>query len=315
MTVLNKIGKLLDPDIRKKNINALQITLKEHYWDIFGHEMPDPIFILGCSRAGTTVTYETISSSPSLIKFGYEILVFWDRVYGLQHNSWESEVALAKDARPEHRKQFFKYAYARLGDGRVLDKTCINALRGTYLYELFPNAQFIYIQRDGRDNISSMMDSWNKDDNFGLNQYLGKPKEIINIENGKFDQWRLFYPPGWREYNNAALEEVCAFQWISANQHCLDAKAVIPQNQWSHLRYEDLFSRPVEMFEDVFEKLDIPFTDDVRQRCETLNKRPTSIVNGAPELEKWRQHNPQAIENIIDKICPMQKKLGYDCEI
>jgi len=315
MTVLNKIGKLLDPKIRKKNINAIQVSLKECYWERFGHDMPDPVFILGCSRAGTTVTYETIGSSPAFIKFGYEILVFWDRVFGLQHNDWESEVARAKNAMPEHRRQFFKHVYARLGKGRVLDKTCINALRGTYLYELFPNAQFIYIQRDGRDNISSMMDSWNKDGNFGLNQYLGSPKEDIQIENGRFDEWRLFYPPGWRKYNSATLEEVCAFQWINANQHCLDAKSVIPQDQWSHLRYEDLFSRPVEMFEEVFLKLDIPFTSDIRQRCETLNKRPTSIVNGAPELEKWRQHNPQAIKRIIDKICPLQKKLGYDCEI
>ena len=77
----------------------------------------------------------------------------------------------------------------------------------------------------------------------------------------------------------------------------------------------DLFTRPVEMFEEVFQKLDIPFTSDIRKCCETLNKRPTSIVNGAPKLEKWRQHNPQAIERIIDKICPLQKKLGYDCDV
>ncbi|MGD2118978.1 MAG: sulfotransferase [Chromatiales bacterium] len=315
MPELKKISKLLDPEIRAKNIDAILIRARERYWHMFGKEMPDPVFILGCSRSGTTVTYETISAAPNFLTFGYELLTFWDSLYGLQHNDWDSDAAFAKDARIRHRKQFFAHAFGRLGHGRILDKTCINALRGTYLYELFPNAQFVYIQRDGRDNISSMMDSWNKDSNFGLNKYLGAPEEEIAIENGKFDQWRLFYPPGWRDYNHSSLEEVCAFQWVQANQHCLQAKAVIPPDQWTHLHYEDLFTRPVEMFTEVFEKLDVPFTEELRQRCATLNKRPTSMVSGAPKLEKWRQRNPEAIESIIEQICPMQQTLGYDCNV
>ena len=48
-----------------------------------------------------------------------------------------------------------RYFYQRLGAGWVIDKTCINVMRVPYLHKLFPRARFVFIHRDGRDNISS----------------------------------------------------------------------------------------------------------------------------------------------------------------
>ena len=62
----------------------------------------------------------------------------------------------------------------------------------------------------------------------------------------------------------------------------LDAGEAIPAEQWIQLRYEDIFDRPVEMFREVFAKLDLPFDAAIEQRCRTLNERPTSIVKGPP---------------------------------
>ena len=33
--------------------------------------------------------------------------------------------------------------------------------------------------------------------------------------------WKFDLPPGWDRYTHRSLEEVCAFQWISANEHIL----------------------------------------------------------------------------------------------
>jgi hypothetical protein len=64
------------------------------------------------------------------------------------------------------------------------------------------------------------------------------------------------------------------------------------------------------MFRGAFERLGIPFTDELRARCEHL--RPTSIVKGTPQKQKWRQHNPQAIERILPVIAPLMREMGYD---
>jgi hypothetical protein len=275
--------------------------------------LPDPVFVVGCSRSGTTVTYETLAAAPQFSRFGWEIPQFWDRLYGPLNNGWDSEAAGAEHARPQHRDAALRHFYQRLGTGWVLDKTCINVMRIPYLHALFPQAKFVFIQRDGRDNISSMMDGWHHgrtDGRFELSQFFGPFPEPVAIEGGRFTEWAFFLAPGWREYNRASLAEVCAFQWISANRLALDAKAGIPAQQWVQLRYEDIFERPVAMFREAFDRLGVPFTSALQARC--ANLQPTSVVKGRPQQQKWRQHNPEAIEGILPTIRPLMLELGYD---
>lgn len=311
--MLDKLRKLLDPEIRAKNVQALKWDLRGRWYDLARPSMPDPVFLVGCSRSGTTVTYETLGAAPQFRKFGWEIPQFWDGLYGPLNNGWHSEAAGAEQACPEHRHAALRYFYQRLGAGWVLDKTCINVMRIPYLHALFPQARFVYIQRDGRDNVSSMMDGWRHgrtDGSFHLRQFFGPFPVPVAIDGGRFTDWAFFLAPGWQAHNRDSLEQVCAFQWVSANRLALDAKQSIPADQWIHLRYEDLFDRPVEMFGGTFERLGIPFTEELRARCEHL--RPTSIVKGQPRPQKWRERNPAAVERILPVIAPLMCEMGYD---
>ncbi|WP_305908377.1 sulfotransferase [Methylomarinum sp. Ch1-1] len=312
MNALTKTAKLFDREIIRKNLIELNYRVKENIYYLTHPFMPDPVFIVGCSRAGTTVTFETIRTSPDLLSFPFEIPQFWHSLVGPLNKDWDSEAASSHDARSQHREQAFAYFYSRLGKGLVLDKSCINVMRIPYLKALFPNAYFIYIQRDGRDNISSLMEGWKQRGRFDLHQYLGKLPETVQINQGKFKDWCFFLPPGWRDYNNASLEEVCAYQWLTANRMALEARTLISDDKWIHLRYEDIFEDPVEMFKSVFERLQLPFSEKLKSHCATLNKRPTSIVSGPPKKEKWKSQNPEAIEKILPVIEPMLKELGYE---
>ena len=315
MPSLRKLQKILDPEIRAKNLRELRYRVRGAWWDITRPRMPDPVFVIGCSRAGTTITYETLAASPEFLTFGWEIPQFWNGLYGPLNNGWHSEAAGAEHARPEFRDAAFRYFYQRLGNGWVLDKTCINTLRIPFLYKLFPQARFVFIQRDGRDNISSMMQGWRygrTDGSFELSQFFGPFPEPVAINEGEFTEWAFFLAPGWQQYNHASLEEVCAFQWVSANRLALDARAHIPAKQWIQLRYEDIFERPVDMFKDAFERLGVPFTDALRARC--ANLLPTSIVKGVPKKQKWRDDNPEAIDRIRERIRPMMESMGYNVD-
>lgn len=313
MPSLRNIHKLLDPEIRAKNLRALRWELRGRWWDVTRPAVPDPVFVIGCSRSGTTITYETLAAAPQFLSFGWEIPQFWDSLHGPLNNGWESEAAGAGHARPAHRDAALRYFYQRLGVGRVLDKTCINVMRVPYLHVLFPQAKFVFIQRDGRDNISSMMDGWRMgrtDGRFELSQFFGPFPDPVAIEDGRFKEWAFFLAPGWRAYNQASLAEVCAFQWISANRLAIEARAAIPPPQWIQLRYEDVFERPVAMFRDAFTRLDVPFTPELETLC--ANLQPTSVVKGTPKQQKWREHNPEAIERILPMIRPLMLEMGYD---
>ena len=304
MPSLRNLHKLLDPEIRAKNLRALHWALRGLWWDVTRPAVPDPVFVVGCSRSGTTVTYETLAAAPQFLKFGWEIPQFWDGLYGPLNNGWESEAAGAETRTTRApRPPPCGYFYQRLGAGWVLDKTCINVMRIPYLHALFPQARFVFIQRDGRDNISSMMDGWRMgrtDGRFELSQFFGPFPEPVAINSGEFKEWSFFLAPGWRQYNHASLEEVCAFQWISANRMALEAKKAIPAAQWVHLRYEDIFERPVEMFHAAFAQLGVPFTPDLQARCAHL--QPTSVVSGTPKKQKWKEHNPEAVERVLPMI-------------
>ena len=308
---MNFWQKITDIEIIKKNLVALNYRGKEYLYHTFPHTMPDPIFIIGCSRSGTTVTFETIRKAQELISFPYEIPQFWHSLVGPRDNDWASDEVTADNASPEHREKAFAYFYARLGKGQVLDKTCINIFRIPYLFSLFPDAKFVFIQRDGRNNISSLIDGWEHNNHFSLKPFLGHIPADIQIENGKFNDWSFFLPPDWRSYNTSPLEEVCAHQWLTANQSALTAIDIIPKSQWIQIRYEDLFNDPVEMFKNTFEFLGLNFSGEIKNRCSKINKNPTSIVKGLPQKDKWKSHNAQRIEKILPKIEPMMKKLGY----
>ena len=316
MSLTRKAAKLLDPEIRAKNLRHLHLQARKAWWHLRQPTMPDPVFVIGCSRAGTTVTFETLAASGDFVHFPFELPQFWNQLAGPHHNGWDSEAASAADARPGHREQALAHYFAHLGSGRVLDKTCINTLRVPYLSALFPQARFVFIQRDGRDNISSMMDGWRHgrtDGGFSLTPVLGPPPCEVAIEGGQFREWHFFLPPDWRRFNHASLEAVCAHQWQSANRLALDAASALPAERWITLRHEAVLDSPVSAFRAVFRQLGLPFHDHVRQRCDTLASRPTSIVLGAPRREKWRTQNPDAIRRILPDITPTMERLGYEC--
>ncbi len=314
MSIFAKFPKLLDPDIRAKNIDALRIKVREQYFRLRDPAIPDPIFVIGCCRAGTTITFETIARSKQLHTLGYSTPEFWDSLYGPHHNGWASEAAEATDAKPDHRIRAFAFFYARLGPGRYIDKTCINVIRVPYLLALFPRAHFVFIYRDGRDNVSSLIDGWRVGGPFGLRQFLGPFPEPVNINQGEYTDWHFILPPGWKSYNSASLEQVCAFQWNSTNALALDAKLIVPKSQWTEIRYEDLFDSPAEVFRSTFEQLGLEFTPEIQAHCRDLQQHHTSTISGGPRKQKWRTRNAQEIGRIQDRIAPMMQRLGYSMD-
>jgi hypothetical protein len=101
---------------------------------------------------------------------------------------------------------------------------------------------------------------------------------------------------------------------LTANRLALDAAGRMPSEQWIRLRYEDIFERPVEMFREAFEQLDLPFDEAARRRCASLDARPTSIVQGAPGKQKWKERHAERIERILPTIRPLMLELGYDAD-
>ena len=189
---------------------------------------------------------------------------------------------------------------------RLLEKTPENCLRLPFLLALFPDACVIYLTRDGRSNINSLIEGWKQPHLFPGYEV----PESLHIPGYTRDRWAFALIAGWQELASNPLEEICAWQWVRCNEAVL-AHRHQTQGQVPYLtiRYEDLISDPSLVLSRVAAFLEIDFEKNLGHFARHL---PQINVVSTPDREKWRRENPKAVQRILPLIEPMMHTLGYD---
>jgi len=192
---------------------------------------------------------------------------------------------------------------------QLLEKTPENCLRLPFLLELFPDARVIYLVRDGRSNINSLIEGWRQPYTFPGYQV---PSEV-NIPGDTRGRWAFTLIPGWQSLCDRPLEEVCAWQWVRCNQAVLD---FLDQTQGSvpHLmvRYEDLIYTPGKLLSILGEFLEVPYEGVIANYAESL---PQINTVSTPDPEKWRWENGDSIERVLPIMKPLLELLDYPAKI
>lgn len=271
----------------------------------------EPVFILGAPRSGTTVLFETLDQSPSLTSLGRESGVLWDMFHRIEDSGWSSH-EVRPDEITERERKVLNWTIDRVAaDRRYLDKLPRNCLRVPYLQGLFPDAWFVFIHRDGRATLSSMLDGWRSGSRFGSRGL--KLPVTLSIDGYDGSRWKFLMPPGWREYaTGKTLAEVCAFQWVAANEAILDAREQIGTNRWLEVRYDTFVESPEDTIERLLRGLGLPIDDTVLSRAAELDRHVTKAVS-APRPDKWRKDGAE-IEPILPRLWPTMERLGYTTE-
>ena len=131
------------------------------------------------------------------------------------------------------------------------------------------------------------------------------------VEDGRCHQWCFFLAQGWRDYTEAKVEEVCAFQYRVANEAILAAKQSVPKPQWHELRYEDILQDPVGVFEAAFSACDIKFDAAIEEHCRTVLSRPYNAFSGI-RLNKWcDSEHRERIARVLPALAPLAERMGY----
>ena len=189
---------------------------------------------------------------------------------------------------------------------RLLEKTPENCLRLPFLLELFPDAQVIYLIRDGRPNVHSLMEGWRQPHAFP--GYLVPDR--ISIPGDTRGRWAFTLIPGWRELISRPLEEVCAWQWVRCNEAVLlHLEQTCGNVPYLVLRYEKIINNPDLEFHKVADFLRLDYMQNFGSYASGL---PKINVVSEPDPDKWRKKNGAAIERILPIIQPMMARLGYE---
>jgi len=285
------------------------IYLRIFRYNISPVKLDRPIFVIGCSRAGTTLVYKTLSESKYLGSLQKETHDFWASIHPIEDRNWESHEIPAELACYKDLEQVSKFFYCQTGQRRIVDKNNQNGLSISYLFKLFPNAHFIYIKRNAGDNINSLIQGWNKANEFAT--WSNMLPETVDIEGGKNKRWCFFLAKGWKRYTKANIEEVCAFQYRAINEAILDAKESVSKEQWHEISYETLINNPLEEFEKIFIACNIPFDNHLKQHCKEVLLKPYNTFSEI-RIDKWKDGVNQAkIEKVLPSLNELVKRMGY----
>jgi hypothetical protein len=271
-----------------------------------GGELDRPIFIIGAPRSGTSLLFSILRASSKLSHWPGEAHEVWEADYHPALRDWASNALDAGDVqdRPADRIRRSFYLVAG-GRKRLIDKTPRNSMRVDFIEALWPDAHYVFLQRDGRDNVSSLINAW-RTPRYRTYE-LPRPHSIPGVDP---KWWKFVLYPGWKADTAGPLEAVTARQWHISNDLALASGRKVDPRRWVTIRYEDLVDHPVAAIDRVLQALDLELEEAVRAKAAALSSTPVNVVT-PPERGKWRKENPGEITAILPLIAPTMEALGY----
>lgn len=246
-----------------------------------------PVFIVSPPRSGSTLLFETLVGAPGVYTIGDESHMLIEGVPGLapSQRGHESNRLLAADADDATaamlRARFLAALHDRdgapppaVGPLRMLEKTPKNALRIPFLRRVFPGARFLYLHRDPRQVLGSMIDGW-QSGNFVMYPHLPGWQGL---------PWSFLLTPGWRALSARPLAEIVCAQWETATRLLLDDLDALAPDEWTAIDHDRFVADP---------------TGEVRRVCDwagwqwdrPLGALPLSKYTlTPPDPEKWRRY-------------------------
>jgi hypothetical protein len=294
---------------------------------------------MGTPRSGTTLTYLLLASSSRAWSTFDEDNPIFEGELGLRvdpgHDFHERGVYLDENAvTPERIERIYNYFWDWLANpamfgvsgfewglkrkvanraSRILRKTLRppvtmvhkntrNTFRIAFLRAIFPDARFVFVFRDGRANVSSLIEGWG----FKRFHTFQVPFTDDRGEN-KVRQWAFELPPNWKAWSSKSIPEICAFQWSAHNEFLLTYREQLPQGTYVNVRYEDLVRKTSSEVNRLCGFLRLPVGKALRR----ASVRPKPVVETSlPQENKWLKRKDQ-IESVRHIIQPMMDRLGY----
>ena len=244
-----------------------------------------PIFIVSPPRSGSSLLFETLMTAPGLVTVGGESHRLMESIPTVDPalHGWESNrltAAEADRATVQALRDRFRSALRDRNGGappadpvRMLEKTPKNALRIPFLAAAFPEARFVYLHRDPRPTLASMIEGW----------LSGGFRTYPTLPGWSGHTWSFLLTPGWRELAGAPLNQIVACQWAATTRTLLEDLGALHPDRWLAVRYEAFTAAPQAEILRLCGALDIGWD---RQLGATLPAARHTLT--APNADKWR---------------------------
>lgn len=258
-----------------------------------------PVFITSTPRSGSALLFETLAQAPDLYTIGGESHWLVEDISGLApaDRHWSSNRLVAEDADEARVEQLAAAFYRDLRDRdgrrpsgpvRMLEKTPKNALRVPFFKAAFPDAMFVYLYRDVRETLASMIDAWAS----------GAFRTYPDLPGWRGHPWSLLLVPGWEQLVGQPLPVIVAHQWAMTTNLLLDDLEALPEGSLrAVLDHADFLAEPQQTMESLGPALGLAWD---RRLERALPYSRTTLTQPAPD--KWRRYEAaiEAVRPIVD---------------
>lgn len=270
-----------------------------------------PVFIVAAPRSGSTLLFETLSRHQQLWSFGDEGHG-WIEDYpqlrplpgGVASNRL-TEAHLTEELIEKLRADMLAALVDHQGRAltedqqvvRVVEKTPKNCLRIPFINAIYPDARYIYLYRDPRENIASIMEGWR-------HQRFVTYREIRTPHG----YWCFLRPPGWQRMVNAPLADIAAYQWALSHNIMLDDLAAVDRSRWMVCSFEAFVQDPVTTVQALESFAGL--AHDEALAAHSSRPLPYSrYTHTPPAQDKWRVHEAE-IRRVFPKIRPIVERIN-----
>ncbi|MEI7622922.1 MAG: TIGR03032 family protein [Actinomycetes bacterium] len=261
-----------------------------------------PVFIISSPRSGSTMLFEALLRAKESYTIGgesHQLIEAFPSLTPAAHQ-WESNRLTADDISSDIVEKLSGSFVRRLRDRdgnpvtpgsvvRMIEKTPKNSLRIPFLAAAYPDAKFVYLWRDPRETISSMLDAWRS------GRFITYP----DLPDWTGDRWSLLLTPGWKKLIGKSLPEIVADQWVTATTTMLDDLEALEPERWCVTSYSALLADPDGELTSLCATLDLTWdttTDgDLPLSATTLE---------APQRSKWERNAAEMkkVWGIVDPV-------------
>lgn len=270
-----------------------------------------PIFIIGMGRSGSTVLGKVLSmhhqvgwlNEPKLIWYSADPR---EDVNGNFYAGPAQYRFAAEDATADAKRilnHIYGFYLAVTGSKRIVDKYPELVYRAAYVRQLFPDARFIFLVRNGWDSLSSTA-RWSKTESREVDGVL---EDWWGADHRK---WKIMVDelvasdPDLSQHKNEIInftrqEDMAAVEWIVSMREGIKLLTSFPES--THMiRYEDLTQNPQKSLADLIDFCGLP--DDKT----FIDYAQKTLVAG--RTHERRISLPLSIEETFLKVLT---KLGY----
>lgn len=270
-----------------------------------------PTIIVSAPRSGSNLLFELLSRQPGIWTIGGESHAVFNAFPHLraENGQLDSGCLNAGHADVETCRRMRRVFLYLLRDRQhrtllplpptgirsplhFVEKTPRNALNIPFLLKAFPDARFVFLHREPKACIASLVEAWT------LGLQTGRFVTFRDLPQWDRPAWCFLLPPGWRNMIGKSLAEIAAFQWLQSNRIVANELLSLPRERWITINYETLVQDPAAAQTDLCQFID-PSIQPAPIRPGMLPLSRTTL--SPPHPDKWKKHRAE-IEALMPSL-------------